>query len=220
MFNRRSRHTMQPPIGNHAPDLGSDPATLMGDHSRRVRLLKVALPLIALCMVGLLAAWPSMRDSGHGTTIIDRGRTEVVNARFFGRDRENRPYSISSAAAMEVLGDDSLIDLMRPVTEFTQSGGTWVTMRSDEGRYNKESGMLYLFGNVHVLRDDGMEFATRTAMIDTEAGTAWGDERTIGQGPSGEIRAEGFRLYDNGETVTFVNASTAKVAAQSATGTR
>ena len=99
----------------------------------------------------------------------------------------------------------------KPVAEITQADGTWITMSGDQGRYHQPSGHLLMMGHVHVLRDDGFEFFTSLAHMDTRSGTAWGDEHVDGQGPSGEITADGFRIYDHGRTVTFLQGSSATV---------
>ena len=66
------------------------------------------------------------------------------------------------------------------------------------------------------MRDDGFEFVTDEAEIDTKTGNAWGDHKLVGQGPSGEFRAEGFVAVDHGKTLTLTRSSTASVKASGA----
>lgn len=185
-------------------------------YSRFVRMMKVMLPLLATALIGLVAAWPSFRDVTSSGKLQDRGQTEVVNARFFGRDRNNRPYSVTSIAAIQDSQQPSVVNLTKPTAEFTQASGSWVTMEALRGRYNQEDGRLVLIDNVHILRDDGLEFSTSVAEADTKAGTAWGNQKVVGQGPTGEIRAGGFRLYDNGNRIEFIKSSTATITGRTA----
>ncbi len=210
-----SPRSRRPPVPVGTPDF-----LRTRRYSRFVTLMKVALPLIAMGLIAAIAVWPSLRSVGENLAqqrLVDQGRTEVVDARFYSRDENNRPYSVTSESAVQVAGNDNLVDLMRPTAEFTQAGGSWVTMRADRGLYDQNSGLLQLYDNVHVLRDDGLEFTTTQADVDTENGTARGDEPVDGQGPSGEIKASGFRIFDHGDTVVFTRGSEARIAGQSQT---
>ncbi|MBI1206452.1 MAG: LPS export ABC transporter periplasmic protein LptC [Azospirillum sp.] len=173
--------------------------------------MKVTLPLIALGLVGLLAAWPKLGEVHVARATLDRGQIEMLNARYYARDEQNRPFSLTSDSAVQSQENANLTDMVNPVAEMTQVDGTWVTMRSERGRYDQSDGRLLMIDNVHVLRDDGFEFFTALANVDTKGGIAWGDAHVDGQGPSGEINADGFRVYDHGRTVVFLHSPTASV---------
>ena len=44
-------------------------------------------------------------------------------------------------------------------------------------------------------------------LLDLAAGDAIGTEPVRGQGPFGQLRAEGFRIYNRGERVEFIGKS-------------
>ena len=186
-------------------------------HSLLVLALKIGLPLLALVMMGLIAAWPYL---GVPKIVgkIDKNQTAMVNARFFSHDRGDQPFSMSAKSAAEVLDHRNLIDLSRPEAEMTQSNGSWLTVTSERGRYNQDDGRLLMLDHVHFLRDDGFEFVTDEAEIDTRTGNAWGDHKVIGQGPQGDIRADGFVAIDHGKTITFTHSTNASVSGAAAKG--
>lgn len=180
-------------------------------YSQLVRRLKITLPLVALAVVALVAAWPYMSTTQTDASKIDKSQTTMVNARYFSRDKQDRPFSVSAKSAALVPGASNLVDLVQPEGEMTQANGSWLTMNSERGRYNQDDGRLLMLDNVHLLRDDGFEFVTDEAEIDTKTGNAWGNHPVTGQGPSGEIHADGFVATDRGKTITFTHGSSARV---------
>ena len=181
-------------------------------YSQLVRRLKLTLPLLALVAVALVAAWPYMMKATHTeTSKVDKSQTTMVNARYFARDKEDRPFSVSAKSASLVPDSANLVDLRQPEGEMTQANGSWLTMTADRGRYNQDDGRLLMLDNVHLLRDDGFEFVTDEAEIDTKTGNAWGNHTVTGQGPSGEIHADGFVATDRGKTISFTHSSSARI---------
>lgn len=181
-------------------------------YSRFVTLLKFALPALALAMLALVAAWPSLTELPTARISADKGQLEMINPRYFSADEQNQPYSLTAARADQSEEQPGLVALDRPEAEMTETGGTWVTLRSDRGWYDRTTGILRMIGGVRVMRDDGSEFTTDEAYSDVRAGTAWGDHHVVGQGPQGEIDAIGFRMSDRGKTMVFLNESKANVA--------
>ncbi len=172
-------------------------------HSRMVRTLRLALPLSAVGLLAALAAWPTITAVGNGVGgMVDPGRTEVTNARFYGRDAD-RPFSVTAETVVRDNERTPVSHLIAPTAEWTLETGSWVSMTADHGRYDEGSGRLWLETNVHIVRDDGLEFLTDQAEIDTRAGTARGQAPVTGQGPAGAIQAEGFEMLDRGQRVRF-----------------
>ncbi|NYZ16268.1 LPS export ABC transporter periplasmic protein LptC [Azospirillum sp. RWY-5-1] len=181
-------------------------------YSRFVTLLKFVLPALALAMLALVAAWPTLTELPSARIAADKGQLEMIKPRYFSADEQNQPYSLTASRADQSEEQPGLVALDKPEAEMTETGGTWVTLRSDRGWYDRTTGILRMVGGVRVLRDDGSEFTTDEAYSDVRAGTAWGDHHVVGQGPQGEIDAIGFRMSDRGKTMVFLNDSKANVA--------
>ena len=69
--------------------------------------------------------------------------------------------------------------------------------------------MLDLNGEVTLFHDRGFELRTQAAQVDLEAGVARGSEDVEGQGPFGNLEAEGFQVLDRGARVLFMGKSRA-----------
>jgi len=180
-------------------------------YSRVVMAMKLTLPALALAAVALIAAWPTLNELPKPRITADKGHLEMIKPRYFSADEQNQPYSLTAVRAEQSTDQPGIVILDKPEAEMTEAAGTWVTMRSDRGWYDQNTGILKMRGAVHVLRDDGSEFTTEEAYSDVRKGTAWGDVHVEGQGPQGVVLAEGFRMTERGKTMVFLNSSNANV---------
>jgi lipopolysaccharide export system protein LptC len=175
--------------------------------SRHVRVLRVALPVAVVILLGVIALWPQFRPRQIETAQEERRRSEMVNTRFTGMDRSARPYTITSDSAEQALDGSGIIEMTRPVAEITLANGRWIAVKAAHGRYDQNSGKIDLDGAVELFHDDGYRFLTEKAHVDFNEGVVWGDQPVEGHGPKGEIRALGFRVTDKGENTVFTGPS-------------
>jgi lipopolysaccharide export system protein LptC len=172
-------------------------------HSRLVSRAKLVLPALALLVLVVVIAWPMIERRGNGTAPSDSGQLEMVDARYRSEDDKARPFEVRAERAIRSSSQSKLVDLLKPEAEMTLESGSWITISADKGKYDQQSGQLSLSGHVTLYHDQGYEFLTETAQVDTNAGTAWGDARVTGQGPFGDIDAAGFRIMNEGKTLVF-----------------
>jgi lipopolysaccharide export system protein LptC len=190
-------------------------ARLVGDrHSRRVALLKRLLPVIGVMLVVLVAVWPRLgplvESVRLGLATIDLREARelrMLNPRYAGIDRFNRPYVVTSAIGRQVPNRDDLMSLELPRAEMTMHGGAVVVITAATAIYQSQAQFLDLFDDVTMLHENGTRFVTKRAHVDVSASTAAGDDPVSGQGPSGDIAGEGFRVLDKGDTIIFTGKS-------------
>jgi lipopolysaccharide export system protein LptC len=183
-------------------------------YSRRVALLKRVLPLVGLTLLALVAFWPrlsSLLESVRlGFPVIDLREARelrMVNPRYAGVDRYNRPYVVTSAIGRQAPDRDDLMSLERPKAEMTMHNGALVIVTAAMAMYQSQAQLLDLFGDVNLLHQDGTRFVTKTAHLDVAADTAEGHDPVTGHGPSGDITAQGFRILDKGDAIVFTGKS-------------
>lgn len=200
-------------LGGGRPTLGSAPLFSAG-YSNFISVVKILLPIVALALVSLVVFWPHLRPIDNAFRIgfadIDMGADEkpsLQNARFFGADEKQQPYSVSSDLVMPVGADETQYDLEKPKADIALEDGTWLVLTARTGRFDKTSASLVLNGDVNLFHDMGYEFHTQTATVDMNLGTATGNDPVNGQGPFGELEAEGFRLMDRGKRIEFTGQS-------------
>jgi lipopolysaccharide export system protein LptC len=185
-----------------------------GFHTRLVRVLKLALPVIAGALVLLVAAWPHLnqRDDrfkiGVSNVSLEEAATvRMVKPRFTGLDAANRPFVLTADDATQMQGDSNVVQLQLPKGDVTLTDGTWVALTGESGNYYKDLQVLDLFGHVNMFHDAGYEFRTQTARFELNASKAEGNDPVEGQGPFGTINAQGFRIIDKGAIVHFLGKS-------------
>jgi LPS export ABC transporter protein LptC len=131
----------------------------------------------------------------------------MLNPRYAGVDRENRPYVVTSAIGRQASNRDELMSLERPRAEMTMHNGALVVVTAATAMYQAQAQLLDLFGDVNLVHENGTRFVTNTAHVDVAADSAMGNDPVTGHGPSGDITAQGFRVVDRGNTIVFTGKS-------------
>jgi lipopolysaccharide export system protein LptC len=181
-------------------------------YSRRVALLKLALPAIGVSLLLLVVAWPRVAplfDRFRLTAIDLREARELrmINPRYAGTDRDGRPFVITAAVGRQVPQRDDVMSLDQPVAHVQSHSGARIVVTSDSGVYQTQTQYLDLFGNVTINHEDGTTFVTSAARLDAANDAAEGSAPVEGHGPRGDIAAQGFRILDNGTITIFTGKS-------------
>ena len=202
-------------------DPGTSPADLLASdrlagkpqrvaYSRFVLCMKFLLPTVALGLVALLFLWPQIHiDRNQFTLSFARLKMasgelpSMVNARFVGTDRRNQPFSVTADIAKSLSLNASNVELEMPKADLALRDGTWMVLTANSGLYDQKDKTLKLQGAVNLFHDSGYEFKTAAADIDFGAGTAAGTKPVEGQGPFGQLQAEGFRIAGEGKQLFF-----------------
>ena len=179
--------------------------------TRVVAAMRLILPSIAALLLAALALWSRLgldSDSFRlamgslGLTSIDS--MAMSNPHFEGVDDQKRPFNLTAASARQVDSAADAIDLDAPQADITLSDGAWLTLTADAGRYLRAAQLLDLTGQVNLFHDKGYELHTRDVHIDLAKGSAVGGSAVDGQGPSGELTAEGIEVANGGSRIHFL----------------
>lgn len=183
-------------------------------YSRRVALLKRMLPAIGVFLLLLIAVWPRlapiwerMRFAFPAIDLREARELRMLNPRYVGTDRLGRPYVVTAAVGHQVPDRQDLMSLETPRADMKSHGGAQIVLTADTGIYQSQGQLLDLFGNVALAHENGTRFVTTTARLDIGHNAAEGNDPVEGHGPSGDIKSQGFRIYDKGDTVIFTGKS-------------
>jgi lipopolysaccharide export system protein LptC len=119
-------------------------------------------------------------------------------------DDKKRPFSVSAGKATQADRDADVIVLAGPQADITLEDGAWLTLTADSGRYRRAAQLLDLNGQVNLFHDQGYELHTRDVHIDLAKGSAVSSAAVDGQGPSGELTAQGMEVTDGGKRIHFL----------------
>ncbi|HML11644.1 MAG TPA: LPS export ABC transporter periplasmic protein LptC, partial [Stellaceae bacterium] len=181
-------------------------------YSRRVALLKLALPAIGGTLLLLVVVWPRVaplfdRLRFAAIDLREARELRMINPRYAGTDREGRPVMLTAAVGRQVPQRDDVMSLDKPVANLQSGSGAKIVVTADTGVYQTQTQFLDLFGNVTINHEDGSTFVTSAARLDAANDAAEGHAAVEGHGPQGDITAQGFRILDKGEIVIFTGQS-------------
>jgi lipopolysaccharide export system protein LptC len=179
-------------------------------YSRFVYAMKLFLPTVALGLVVLVVLWPQIHiDSsqfsiGFARLKLSGGESpSMVNARFVGTDRRNQPFAVTADLAKSTSLGSSNVELEMPKADLGMNDGSAMMLTANMGLFDQNDKTLKLQGAVNLFHDSGYEFKTAAADVDFTTGTASGTKPVDGQGPFGELHAEGFRITGDGKRLLF-----------------
>lgn len=168
-----------------------------------MRVLKIALPCVAVLLIGLAIAWPSLfsrapKNGPHMTLReADRlGGSEVrlSKPRYGGTDAHGRPFLVTAERAVQDQTNPDLVHLARLQADITLTNGTWLSLSAPTGLYRIADQLVELSGGVDVFSDRAYELHSPNARLDLDKAVAEGSNGVEGQGPLGQMRAEQYRF--------------------------
>lgn len=179
-------------------------------YSRFVSTSKFLLPLAACVLIVLVLAWPRLQSEekrfrmGFASLSLNPAEdTSMLNPRYVGADRNGQPFTLTADIAKSQSSESAIVMLEMPKADMMLDGGAWMVLTAETGAYHRSTQVLDLAGSVSLFHDSGLEFQTAKARVDLAGGTASGSDPVQGQGPFGDLRAEGFRLIRQDKIIHF-----------------
>jgi len=183
-------------------------------YSRRVARLRIILPAVGFGLLLIVGVWPRVapiveRFSFAWPAIDLREARElrILNPRYVGTDRANRPFVVTAAVGRQVPDRQELMSLEEPRADMKTEGGSGLALSAASGIYQGQGQLLDLFGNVTLVHANGMTFVTEGARVEIASNAASGRDPVAGHGPQADVKGEGFQMFDKGDTIVFTGHS-------------
>jgi lipopolysaccharide export system protein LptC len=171
--------------------------------TNRVKRLKLFLPSISAILIGIILAWPKIVSQKEHFNISmikpnqnDIEKLKMVNARFFGTDKKNQLYSLTSDTAEEIKAGSRIISLKNPKADILFSKGNFLAASAKEGVYNQREEVLELKGGIDIFHDAGYQANIEQARFDLDSGEISSDSEFNAYGPLGSIHSEGIKVLN------------------------
>lgn len=172
--------------------------------------MRLALPAAALFLFLVVALWrdivPNPELIGLEAAALPASEVDeltMIRPRFDGLDKKGQPYTLTAERANQLDEDGDLVFLVLPAADVTLTDGRWVAVAAQGGRYFRHSERLELEGQVNLFHDDGYELRTSAAEVDFATGEINSDVAVAGQGPRGEMQAQGLEVSDDGRVINL-----------------
>jgi lipopolysaccharide export system protein LptC len=178
-----------------------------------VRVMKLALPLVALTIVAVLVIRMTMRNpstqnlaahpQGAAAQKTTPGQIELVGPKYQGVDNQNRPYTVTADKATRDLNAPDNVQFTNPEADITLSNKTWLAAKAKTGIFNHAADTLVLTDEVSIYHDSGYELHAQDMHIDLKNKTASTALPVQGQGPIGTIEGKNMVVQDQGNLIVF-----------------
>jgi len=181
-------------------------------HSRRVRLLRVGLPIAAVigCLAIALVSWfnplrmLTRLPISVGDVIVSGTTIKMENPKLSGFTRDKRRYDITAGAAAQDLLRPGIIDLHDVNGVFEMQDKGTMNMVAEGGTLDTKNEKLTLERNIVVTTSKGEEAYLEQAVIDTKTGNVVSDKPvSIKMSNGNTVKGNHFELTDSGAIVRF-----------------
>ncbi|MDP2120746.1 MAG: LPS export ABC transporter periplasmic protein LptC [Hoeflea sp.] len=177
-------------------------------HSRRVRILKLLLPLsAALIMIAFVAvSWiDTLGPEGVAVESVSLrdGKLVMQNPVMSGQGSDARPYSMRAARAIQDLTTPDVIALEEIVADLPVSNGDKATLNALSGLYNRVAQTLVFDKAFTVTSEAGMEASLQSADIDLEEGNLETSDPVSIRSPEASVVAQSMKMQDKGRVIIF-----------------
>lgn len=170
-------------------------------HRRRVKRLKIALPLLAAACVAavfislVVNRRPDVSLTGGATPAIEMAAPVLK-----GIGENGKPYEVQADQATQTR--EGVVELSNVKGRLELDDGTML-IDAKGGTLSPETGKGSVEGGVAIDLADQYHFETERADIDMKAGIVTGDAKVRVTGPMGVIDAAGFRVEKSVKKVFF-----------------
>lgn len=177
-------------------------------HSRAVRTLKVLLPGLAILIaVGFTIYSYLLTPGGMAVDIIGSsysdGKLTMANPRLEGFTKENRPYSLKAARAVQDVTNTDIVQLNDITAKLPVSDDNWANVSAAKGTYNKKEDTLDVPSAMTVTTTDGLVAKLNSAFVNIATGDLKTSDPVDITLKGSHITANTMAVQDRGKVLVF-----------------
>ncbi|MCX7304028.1 MAG: LPS export ABC transporter periplasmic protein LptC [Hyphomicrobiales bacterium] len=177
-------------------------------HSRRVRTLKVILPLAALVMatgfVGYsFMATPVQTAVKSEDAAFTEGKLVMNSPKLEGFTRDGRPYTVTATRATQAVDKQDTIVLDGIDAKMPVEKDNWARVEAVGGTYDRTANTLDVQTDILVTTTDGMVAKLKSAFLDINGGSLKSTTPVDIQSHGSRVTADSMTVHDNGKLVVF-----------------
>jgi lipopolysaccharide export system protein LptC len=179
-------------------------------HSSRVRLLKIALPLLALVLAGSFAAYSYLESPvaigfDLSSTAIRDGKLVMASPKLEGYTTDNLPYAMTAARAVQDATNTNVIELEDIDATVPIGDGTTANIDARRAVYDRLNNTIQLNDPMTLSTSDGKSATLQSASIDMRAGTLVTEHPVVIRVDGASIDAGRLSIAENGKVLVFDN---------------
>lgn len=177
-------------------------------HSRRVKLLKVVLPVLALAMGGGFVAYSWMSTPAELSFDISKtsyadGKLVMANPKLEGFSKGELPYAMSALQAVQSAESSGVFELEAIDAKLPLDADSWATVQAPRGIYNRDNNTIDFTGDVLITTTDGMKAKFSKAFFDIGKGDLKTSDPVDIDAGGTQIAADSMMVLENGKVLIF-----------------
>ena len=185
-------------------------------HSRRVRLLRVTIPIVlvtGIIVTTLLVYYNPLRmlvalpASISGLTVSGT-KVTMTEPKLSGYTRDERRYELSAVAAAQDVTRIDVVNFEEPRASLEMQDGSTINMKAATGTFDRKANLLTLRRDIVLKSTAGYEAHLSQAVVDVKNGNITSDEPVEVMSQQGTLRGNRLEVIRSGEIVRFDNGVT------------
>jgi len=180
-------------------------------HSRRVRFIRLAIPLGLIATVAIAIAAATLNPLRMLTSlpvdysglVVSGTKVTMQAPRIAGFTNDTRPYEVTARAAAQDVTNPDTIELQGLHGKSEMSDKTVFELTADTGIYDSKSEMLTLRQNIVLKSTSGFNVYLSEATIDVHSSNVVSEKPVRVVMQQGIINANRMEVADSGGTIKF-----------------
>lgn len=180
-------------------------------HSRRVLLCKRGLPVFAFLLASLMLVWPTFfaEQKEQFSLAAKSGRkqtagVDIETVRFYTQDKKKQPLTVTAPRVLETDSEKQIITLYKPEAVYKMSSGTELTSKTSYGLAYQTEEYMSFEDEVTTTTDTGYKALSTQVICDNKRGEIRSSAPVTVTGPTGKLKAQGFKIYNKGDYIDFL----------------
>ena len=186
-------------------------------HSRRVRLLRFAVPFAALLGVLGFLGYVFFDPFRIANVEITVGKPHLAGDKLVmelphltGFNKQQQAYNVTATTATQLIKSPGLIDLAGLQAVISMADQSKATLSSNGGKFDSNAEILHLEDNVRVQSTKGYSAELSVATVNFKAGTVDSDKPVVVRLANGTINGGGLSITKGGSTISFSGGVTSR----------
>jgi lipopolysaccharide export system protein LptC len=181
-------------------------------HSRRVRVLRVAVPAaVALSMATIIAVSifnpfrmlvPKL-PLDMGNLVVSGTKITMESPHLAGYTSDRRPYELWAKSAIQDVTDPDHVDLKTLRAKILTEDQSIVILDARTGLFDNKAQTLDLHKDIFLQTSTGYEARLSQAFVDMAKNTVTSEEHVDVKLTNGTLSADRLRIYNGGELMRF-----------------
>jgi lipopolysaccharide export system protein LptC len=180
-------------------------------HSRRVRMLRVAIPVAIVLIVGasFLLSWLdplrvlARLPTDVGKLVISGTKITMEAPKISGYTRDSRWYELTARSAAQDITNPNIIELQDIRAKIETEDKSTMDVAATEGSFDRKRGVLTLSRSIMLRSTSGYELHLEEAAIDTASGEIVSKKPVEVRSEQGTLNANRFEIVKAGELIRF-----------------